>query len=141
MASTTSRRKAEPTTPGEVVRTVIEPRRKRLRIALRAAGERAGMSEGSWRQLVAGGVMVNGTWSTREPRRDQALAMAAAVGCLDEAAGLMRATPDEVAATKALVVIPDPAEEEIMNLRHLKPAERLALLEHLGRLRHQHRTE
>lgn len=115
--------------PAKVLASIVEPQRKRARISLRAAGERAGMSEGSWRQLAASGVNVGGKWVARSPRRDQVLAMAMAVNVLDEAAEALGATPDEVAATRERVVILDPAEEEIMRMRHLQPRERLALTE------------
>lgn len=79
--------------------------------------------------------MQNGTWIKRHPRRDQVLAMALAVDVLDEAAKKLAAAPEEVDEVQHRVVILDPAEEEIMNLRHLKPAERLALLARLQELR------
>lgn len=122
-------------TPEDVLARIVEPRRRAARLSLRTAGERAGMSEGYWRQLVAKGVMANGTWVERRPRRDQVLAMAAAVDALKEAAAALDATEDEVAATEDQVVILDPAEEEIMRMRHLRPAERLALIERLQQLR------
>lgn len=122
-------------TPEEVLKRIVEPRRKAARISLRLAGERAGMSEGSWRQLVRNGVMVGGQWMVRRPRRDQVLAMARAVDALSDAAEALAATPEEVAEAEERVTITDPAEEEIMRLRHLKPAERLALIARLHELR------
>lgn len=129
--------KTQAKTPDKVLADVVEPRRKAARISLRTAGERAGMSEGTWRQLVANGVSVGGRWMIRKPRRDQVLAMAAAVDALQEAAEAMRATDDEVAATHERVVVPDPAEEEILRMRHLRPAERLALIQKLQELRQE----
>lgn len=93
------------------------------------------MSEGTWRQLVAGGVMSGGRWITRTPRRDQVLDMALAVDVLEEVASYMKATADEVQDTRTRVVIMDPAEEEIMQAKHLKPMEKLRLLERLHELR------
>lgn len=113
----------------------VERRRKAQRLSLRTASSRAGMAEATWRQLAAGGVKVAGRWVNRTPRRDQILDMAYAVGALDEVAELMKATPDEVADTQRRVIITDPAEEEIMALRNLRPLEKLRLIEALGELR------
>lgn len=93
------------------------------------------MSEGTWRQLVNGGVHNGGRWIHRTPRRDQVLDMARAVDVLEEVAELIQATDDEVQDTRNRVVILDPAEEEIMNIKHLKPLEKLRLLERLQELR------
>jgi hypothetical protein len=104
-------------------------------MSLRAAADRAGISEATWRQLVNGGLSVNGRWVNRIPRRDQVLDMAMAVGCLEEAAVALAAQPDEMLAARDRVVIVDPAEEELMNLRHLAPTEKLQLIQELQRLR------
>jgi hypothetical protein len=85
--------------------------------------------------LVNGGLSVNGRWVNRTPRRDQVLDMAMAVGCLEDAARALEAQPDEMMAARERVVIIDPAEEELMNLRHLAPAEKLRLIQELQRLR------
>lgn len=121
----------------KVLGRVVETRRKRTRVSQRTAAARAGMSEATWRQLVAGGVSGPNGWVNRHPRRDQVLAMAHAVGALDEVAKAIAATKDEVEATRSKVVIPDPAEEEIMGMRHLGPREKLRLIEELAALRKQ----
>lgn len=121
--------------PSLVLRNVIETRRKAQRISLRLAAARAGMAEATWRQLVAGGVNAGGRWVTRTARRDQVLAMAHAVGALPDVAARLDATPDEVADTERNVILTDPAEEEILALRHLRPVEKLRLIEALNRLR------
>lgn len=131
-AKTASRNTA---TPEEVLASIVEPRRKAARMSLRTAGDRAGMSEGTWRQLVANGVKTAGQWVPRYPRRDQVLAMAAAVDALEEAAAAMEAAPEEVEEARNRVNLTDPAEEEIMRMRHLRPAERLALIQRLQELR------
>lgn len=121
--------------PQSVLEDVVEPARKAARISLRAAAERAGMSEGTWRQLVAGGVMQRGTWVPRHPRRDQVLDMAASVQVFEEVAALLDASQEERRDSQMRVVILDPAEEEIMAMRALRPREKLALLEELRNLR------
>ncbi len=121
--------------PENVLVQIVEKNRKKLRISLRTAAERAGLSESTWRQLVAGGVNVAGRWVNRVPRRDQVLDMALAVGCLDEAAEALGADPAEVMEARDRVILVDPAEEEIMTLRHLRPTEKLRLIEELQRLR------
>jgi hypothetical protein len=121
--------------PADVLRSIVERQRKRSRMSLRAAADRAGISEATWRQLVNGGLSVNGRWVNRIPRRDQVLDMAMAVGCLEEAAVALAAQPDEMLAARDRVVIVDPAEEELMNLRHLAPTEKLQLIQELQRLR------
>ena len=118
-----------------MLRSIVEKQRKRSRMSLRAAADRAGISEATWRQLVNGGLSVNGRWVNRTPRRDQVLDMAMAVGCLEDAARALEAQADEMLAARERVVIVDPAEEELMNLRHLAPSEKLRLLEELQRLR------
>lgn len=118
-----------------ILQRLVEVRRTAQRISLRAAAERAGMAEATWRQLVAGGVNAGGRWVNRVARRDQVLDMAHAVGALDEAADAIDATPDEVEDTRNRVVIVDPAEEEIMRMRNLRPREKLLLIEQLARLR------
>lgn len=123
--------------PSSVLAEIVEPRRKSAHVSLRAAAERAGMSEGSWRQLVASGVKVGGKWVERHARRDQVLAMAAAVDVLDEAAKALSATKEEVSAALERLALVDPAEEEIMRMRHLRPTERLALIERLQELRQE----
>lgn len=117
------------------LQNLVEPRRKRERLSLRTAADRAGVSEATWRQLAAGGVQNRGRWVKRSPRRDQVLAMAEAVGCLDEVAEVMGAVEDEVVAARNAVVVHDPAEEEIMVSRHLSPREKLLLIEALQALR------
>ena len=114
---------------------VIEARRKAQRLSLRTAATRAGMAEATWRQLAAGDVKVAGRWVNRQPRRDQLLDMAHAVGALDEVGAIMEATDDEKVDTERRVIITDPAEEEIMALRHLRPLEKLRLIEALEDLR------
>lgn len=114
---------------------IVEERRKRARISLRAAADRAGISESTWRQLVAGGVNAGGRWVNRTPRRDQVLDMAVAVECLDEVAAAIGATADEALAARDRIILVDPAEEEIMTMRHLRPSEKLRLIEELNRLR------
>jgi hypothetical protein len=119
----------------KILRDLVEVRRIAQRISLRTAADRAGMAEATWRQLVAGGVNQGGRWVNRVARRDQVLDMAHAVGALDEAADDIDATPDEVEDTRNRVVLVDPAEEEIMRMRNLRPREKLVLIEQLARLR------
>jgi transcriptional regulator with XRE-family HTH domain len=114
---------------------VVESKRKAARLSLRTAADIAGMSEATWRQLVAGGVNAGGKWVERHPRRDQVLDMARAVGALDVAADALDATPDEVEAAERRVIVTDPAEQEIMSMRHLRPVEKLALIQELEKLR------
>lgn len=134
---TSTKKRGGTNDPAAVLVHVVEKQRKRSRMSLRAAADRAGISEGTWRQLVAGGLNVAGRWVNRVPRRDQVLDMALAVGCLDEAAEALAATPDEVMASRDRIILVDPAEEEIMTLRHLRPAEKLRLIEELQRLREE----
>lgn len=117
------------------LQNVVEERRKTQRISIRTAASRAGISEASWRQLVAGGVNSAGRWVNRHPRLDQVLDMALAVDALEEAAACMHAPEDEVRQAHKRVVVADPAEEEIMGMRNLRPIEKLRLLEELQRLR------
>jgi hypothetical protein len=135
MTSTRKRGGTKNNDPAQVLVQVVERHRKRSRMSLRAAADRAGISESTWRQLVAGGVNVAGRWVNRMPRRDQVLDMAMAVGCLEEAATALGAEADEVMESRTRVILIDPAEEEIMALRHLRPAEKLRLIEELQRLR------
>lgn len=121
--------------PATALSVIVEEQRKKARVSLRAAADRAGISESTWRQLVAGGLNVAGRWVNRTPRRDQVLDMAIAVGCIDEVATAIGAAPDEVMAARERIVLVDPAEEEILSLRHLRPAEKLRLIEELQRLR------
>lgn len=137
MTSTRNRGSSTKKDPAHVLVHIVEKNRKRSRMSLRAAADRAGLSESTWRQLVAGGVNVAGRWVNRLPRRDQVLDMALAVGCLDEAATAMGAEGDEVMEARNRVIIIDPAEEEIMTLRHLRPTEKLRLIEELQRLREE----
>lgn len=127
-------RTKEPDTTA-ILKRLVETRRAAQRLSLRAAADRAGMAEATWRQLVAGGVNQGGRWVNRVARRDQVLDMAHAVGALDEAADAIDATPDEVEDTRNRVVIADPAEEEIMRMRNLRPREKLLLIEQLAQLR------
>lgn len=120
-----------------VLAKIIEPRRKQQRISLREASERAGMSEATWRQLAAGGVRQAGVWIERTARRDQLLDMAASVDCLHKVAIEIDATDDEVAETQRRVVIPDPAEQEILASRYLSTSEKLRLLDQLRELREE----
>lgn len=120
-----------------VLAKIIEPRRKQQRISLRDASDRAGMSEATWRQLVAGGVNQSGVWVDRIARRDQLLDMAQAVDCLHKVATEIEATDDEIASAQRRVVIPDPAEQEIMSSRFLGTYEKLRLLEELRQLREE----
>jgi transcriptional regulator with XRE-family HTH domain len=118
---------------------IVEPRRKRLGLSLRKAADRAGMSEATWRQLVRGGVNVRDEWVRRAPRRSQLLTMAAAVS--EEALALMsdalEASTEELDQARRQVHVPDPAEEEILTSRHLRPEEKLRLVETLRLVRGQ----
>ncbi len=63
----------------------IERARDRQGISIRRAAERAPkISEGYWRQLVAGGTSQSGVWIPRLATVDQVLKMASAVGIADE---------------------------------------------------------
>lgn len=135
MTSTKKRGSTTNHDPAEVLVTIVEKQRKRSRMSLRTAADRAGISEATWRQLVAGGLNVAGRWVNRVPRRDQVLDMAVAVGCLDEVIEAMEATPEEAMEARHRIILIDPAEEEIMGLRHLRPVEKLRLIEELQRLR------
>ena len=121
----------EPAASSRLLHTIVEPRRKSRQLSLRRAASRAGMSEATWRQLVRGGVTAQGQWVTRIPRRLQLLTMAAAVddetfACMVDA---LEATDGEQEAARSRVHIPDPAEEEILASRHLRPEEKLRLVE------------
>lgn len=120
-----------------LLQRIVEPRRRARSLSVRRAAERAGMSEASWRQLTRGGVNVRGTWTSRTARRGQLLAMAAAVD--DDAFDLMvaalSATVEEQAAARSRVYVPDPAEQEILDSRHLTPEEKLHLVTALRQLR------
>src|SRR5918996_2208715 len=120
-----------------LLQTVVEPRRKTQQLSLRRVAARAGMSEATWRQLVRGGVSAQGQWVPRVPRRVQLLAMAASVdeGTFERVVTALDATPDEQETARAQVHIPDPAEEEILASRHLRPDEKLRLVEVLRGLR------
>lgn len=120
---------------GEVLRRVVEPRRRSIRMSLREAARRAGMSEANWRQLVAGGLSQNGTHIARMARRDQVLSMALAVGALDDAADVLHATEPELREARDRVVVPDPAEKEILGARFLSADEKLHLLSRLREFR------
>lgn len=135
MPSAAGRGNAQSIEPAQALVEIVEKARKRSRMSLRTAADRAGMSEATWRQLVAGGLKVAGRWVNRTPRRDQVLDMALATGCLDEVAEAIGAEIDEVIEARQRIILIDPAEEEIMGLRHLRPAEKLRLIEELQRLR------
>jgi transcriptional regulator with XRE-family HTH domain len=127
----------EPTARSTLLQTVVEPRRKAKQLSLRRAAARAGMSEATWRQLVRGGVTAQGNWVPRVPRRLQLLTMAASVDeeTFERVVSALDATADEQETARAQVHIPDPAEEEILGSRHLRPDEKLRLVEVLRSLR------
>ena len=118
-----------------VLQNIVEERRKYHRLSLRTAAARANLSEASWRQLAAGGVNSAGRWVARHPRRDQVLDMALAVDAFEDAAKAMGATDEEKADARRRVTVTDPAEEEIMSMRNLRPIEKMHLLAELQRLR------
>lgn len=121
--------------PAKILARYVEPGRKAARLSQRDAADRAGISEGTWRQLVNGKVKSNGYWISRTARRDQLLDMAHAVGVGDVVAKEIRASEQEVEESKSRVIILDAAEMEIMKARHLRPLEKLRLLEQLRDLR------
>lgn len=114
---------------------LVEKRRAAEHLSQREAGKRAGLSEATWRQLIAGGVYQRGEWINRIARRDQLLDMAAAVGNLHDVADVIDATPDEVEAAQTRVYVPDPAEEDILAIRHATTEEKLRLLDLLQQMR------
>lgn len=114
---------------------LIEERRRSQRISQRRAADWAGISEATWRQLVARGVMQRGEWVPRHPRRDQLLDMAHAVGCLEDVARMLCANEEELATTRERVQVPSPAAQEILENRHLNLDEKAALLRFLKKLR------
>jgi len=74
----------------------IEDARKRRGMSVReAAGQVQHISEGYWRQFVAGGVKQSGIWVPKVPTPDQLVKMAAAVGIADEIAADLGVTPPE----------------------------------------------
>ncbi len=79
----------------------IERARDRQGISIRRAAERAPkISEGYWRQLVAGGTSQSGVWIPRLATVDQVLKMASAVGIADEiATDLGISTPQQTMYT------------------------------------------
>lgn len=118
---------------------VIEPARRRHGLSLREAARRAGMSEASWRQLVRG--VYADKITRRWPARHQVLDMAIAVGELEATAATLMATPEEIqAAHHRAALIPDEAENELMNMRHLTPTEKVTLLRALRDMREEERT-
>lgn len=115
--------------------TVVEPERKRRHDSFRAAARRAGMSEATWRQLVAGRHPSPGT-GHRWPTREQLLDMAEAVGVRPLVAHMIAASDGEVSRSRErLRGIPNDAENELMNLRHLTPEEKLRLIDALRDIR------
>lgn len=65
----------------------IEAARKRRGMSVRdAAGQVQHISEGYWRQFVAGGVKQSGVWVPKTPTPAQLVKMATAVGIGDEIA-------------------------------------------------------
>lgn len=136
MTTMTKRRRVE-SDDGPVLDALelVEQRRLTQRISQRRAAEWAGMSEATWRQLVARGVMQRGEWVPRHPRRDQVLDMAHAVGCLQDVADALAATEEELAGTRERVQVPSPAAQEILENRHLNLEEKAALLRFLTHLR------
>lgn len=118
-----------------LLREVVEPARRRAGLSLREAGRRSAMSEASWRQLVAGGVRIRGTHVERRARRDQVLRMAHAADCLADVAGRLGASAAELERLHARLPVIDPAEQEILALRHLHPEEKLRLVALLKDLR------
>ncbi|HWD83307.1 MAG TPA: hypothetical protein VG497_30615 [Kribbella sp.] len=65
----------------------IEVTRKQRGISVRdAAAQVQHISEGYWRQFVAGGVKQSGIWVPKTPTPEQLVKMAAAVGIGDEIA-------------------------------------------------------
>lgn len=69
----------------EAVRLIEERRvgtgtRRRPEHPVRKAAERAGIAESYWRQVVAGGVKVHGSWIESNPSPEVLIRMAAAVG-------------------------------------------------------------
>lgn len=93
------------------------------------------MSESNWRQLVAGQAVQGGQVVKRLARLDQVLDMAAAVGLVDEVAEIVGATREDIERARSHATISDPAEEYIMNSRHLSPTEKLLLIKTLQELR------
>ena len=133
----------EDETSPALLRRIVEPRRRVQGLSLRRAAARAGMSEATWRQLTRGGVTVRGVWAPRTARRDQLLAMAAAVDddAFTKMVAALSATPEEQEAARSSVYVPDPAEEEILGSRHLTPEEKLHLVSALRQLRRAARDE
>lgn len=74
----------------------IEAARKRRGISIRdAAAKVQNISEGYWRQFMAGGVMQSGIWVPKTPTVEQVLKMAAAVGVAAEVAQDMGVEPPD----------------------------------------------
>lgn len=120
-----------PATKRRKALTEIERHRESARVSIREAARRAGVADGTWRQLVAGQVVLNGRVVKREARRDQLLVMAAAVEALEEVTAIVGASSKESDAAAKVVVIPDPAEEHIMGSRHLDLDEKVLLVKTL----------
>lgn len=80
----------------------IEATRKRRGISVRdAAGQVQHISEGYWRQFVAGGVKQSGIWVPKIPTPEQLVKMAAAVGIADEIAENLGVAPPQEAVYDA----------------------------------------
>jgi len=72
----------------------IEDARKRRGISVReAASNIRGISEGYWRQFVAGGVKQSGIWVPKTPTPEQLVKMASAVGIGGEVASDLGVEP------------------------------------------------
>ncbi len=117
----------------------VEPRRREIGLSIRRAARAAGMSEALWRQLVTAHHSNPGV-GHRYPTRAQALDMAAAVGVQAVVARVIKASPDEIAASAARrPVLPDEGEQEIRRARHLTGGEKAALIETLRAIRAEER--
>lgn len=119
----------------DVLAEVVEPRRRLAGLSVRAAAERAGMSEGTWRRLAEAGAGRNDPGPARTGRRAQLLHMAQAVGCLEDVAARIGATASEVAEAEERVPSPDAGEAEILASGNYTDFEKLELLKTLRRAR------
>lgn len=112
-------------TPGDTaVRRAIEKveaARKRRGISVREASGRVhNISEGYWRQFVAGGVKQSGVWVPKTPTPEQVVRMATAVGIGPEIADDLGLESPEPPGMDELDAIEELLQSALAELNRLK---------------------